>query len=49
MAQEQTSFFSHQTLEKNIGWMIVMSLVAALLPFALPDEAQTNNKEVNRP
>ena len=22
---------------------------AALLPFALPDEAQTNNKEVNRP
>ena len=30
MAQEQTSFFSHQTLEKNIGWMIVMSLVAVL-------------------
>ena len=28
MAQEQTSFFSHQTLEKNVGWMIVMSLVA---------------------
>ena len=22
---------------------------AALLPFALPDEAQRNNKEVNRP
>ena len=30
MAQEQTSFFSHQTLEKNIGWMITMSLVAVL-------------------
>ena len=30
MAQEPTSFFSHQTLEKNIGWMIVMSLVAVL-------------------
>lgn len=30
MAQEQTSFFSHQTLEKNVGWMIVMSLVAVL-------------------
>jgi cytochrome c oxidase cbb3-type subunit 2 len=30
MAQEQTSFFSHQTLEKNIGWMIVTSLVAVL-------------------
>ena len=30
MAQEQTSFFSHQTLEKNVGWMITMSLVAVL-------------------
>jgi cytochrome c oxidase cbb3-type subunit 2 len=30
MANEQHRFFSHQTLEKNIGWMIVCSIVVVL-------------------
>jgi cytochrome c oxidase cbb3-type subunit 2 len=30
MAQENHSFFSHQTLEKNIGWMIVCSILVVL-------------------
>ncbi|MFY3266387.1 peptidase S41, partial [Achromobacter xylosoxidans] len=25
MANKQQGFFSHQTLEKNIGWMIIAS------------------------
>jgi cytochrome c oxidase cbb3-type subunit 2 len=30
MAQENHGFFSHQTLEKNIGWMIVCSILVVL-------------------
>jgi len=30
MNQDKHSFFSHQTLEKNIGWMIVCSIVVVL-------------------
>ena len=30
MAHEKHRFFSHQTLEKNIGWMIVCSIVVVL-------------------
>jgi cytochrome c oxidase cbb3-type subunit 2 len=30
MAQENHGFFSHQTLEKNIGWMIVCSISVVL-------------------
>lgn len=27
MANKQHGFFSHQTLEKNIGWMIIASIL----------------------
>ncbi|MGN3709149.1 cytochrome-c oxidase, cbb3-type subunit II, partial [Achromobacter xylosoxidans] len=27
MANKQQGFFSHQTLEKNIGWMIIASIL----------------------
>lgn len=30
MAQENHGFFSHQTLEKNIGWMIICSILVVL-------------------
>ncbi|MFZ4710093.1 MAG: cbb3-type cytochrome c oxidase subunit II, partial [Zwartia sp.] len=30
MAQEKTSFFSHATLEKNIGLMIICSILVVL-------------------
>ena len=30
MTQENHGFFSHQTLEKNIGWMIVCSILVVL-------------------
>jgi cytochrome c oxidase cbb3-type subunit 2 len=30
MAQENHGFFSHQTLEKNIGWIIVCSILVVL-------------------
>ncbi len=27
MANKQRGFFSHETLEKNIGWMIIASIL----------------------